>query len=85
MNITKVGEFLMTDEEEFTSKDGDAWSARNKDYLKGKTVEDDKICRAIIETGIKPKHIMEIGCYNGYMTKFTTSWTALRRTTSWTI
>jgi ubiquinone/menaquinone biosynthesis C-methylase UbiE len=70
MKITNTGVSLMTNEEEFTSKDADDWYANNKDDLKKKTVNDDKIYCAIKITGIEPKHIMEIGCSNGYRLKW---------------
>ena len=62
----------MINQEEFTVEDANAWYARNKEDLMKKTVNDDKIFLAIdtIFVEPKPKHIMEIGCSNGYRLKW---------------
>ncbi len=46
----------------FLQSEGDAWFERNRDKLG----ERDPVAEAIEHLGIKPKHVLEIGCSNGW-------------------
>ncbi len=50
----------------FYHEEGSAWLERNKDKLTG---EDDPVMEAIIQSKIKPRSVLEIGCSNGWRLK----------------
>ncbi|OKO76734.1 hypothetical protein AC629_32525 [Bradyrhizobium sp. NAS80.1] len=50
--------------EVFLQSEGDAWYARNQEYLRGSGP--DIVLTTLQEIGISPKSVLEIGCANGY-------------------
>jgi SAM-dependent methyltransferase len=58
---------LMTErsqKEVFLESEGDAWYARNQEYLRG--TGQDVVLTTLQEVGISPTSVLEIGCANGY-------------------
>lgn len=51
---------------QFLKSEGDAWFARNQQVLQSRDAHEDDVLRTILELGMQPKSLLEVGCANGW-------------------